>query len=62
MTRTTLLGIMENDAEGIPPARAQSADTMAKIDPVRTSLALYRAVVNGESYGVTLSQGHHLWP
>ncbi len=53
---------MEDNAEGMALSRAQSADAMAEIDPVRTSLALYRAVVNGESHGITLSQGHHLWP
>ncbi len=57
-----LFGIMEDDSERMPLARAQSAHAVAEVDPVRSSLSLYRAVMHGESHGITLSQGNNFRP
>jgi hypothetical protein len=58
----SLLGIVEDDASGIPASRSQATDTMSKIDAIGSPLALNRAVMHGEGHCVALAQGNNFWP
>jgi len=55
-----LLGIMENDAERLAMSRAQTTDTVPKIDPMGSPLPLYGAVTDGKGYSIALAQRNHL--
>jgi hypothetical protein len=61
------IGIMKNDAHRVTLPRPQSADAMSKIYTVDTPRPLPRALVHGESHGVSLTQwddfrpGLHPW-
>jgi hypothetical protein len=47
---------VKNDAEGVPMARAQAANTMAKINACGPASAFRRAVIDREGHRVALSQ------
>src|ERR1700720_1044279 len=53
---------MEDDAHGMAPAGAETADAMAQVDAVVALRALNRAVVNGKGHGVALAERHDLNP
>ena len=55
-----LLRIVEDDAERVPLARAQPADTVTKIDTIDAARSLNRPVVHGEHHTIAASKGDDL--
>ena len=53
---------MENYPERMTVARANAADTVPKLDPVHTSAALHRTLIDGEKDRIAMLKRHHDWP
>src|SRR5262245_30233568 len=53
---------MEDDAHGVPQARADATDAMPEVDAVGALRALDRPVVNSEGHRVALLQRHDFGP
>ena len=51
---------MKDDADGVAPAGAQTADAVAQVDTVRAARALHRAMMHGEGDRVALSERDNL--
>src|SRR5690606_17208987 len=52
--------VVEDDAEGVPPAGADPADAVAHVDPVGAPAALDRTMMDREDHGIALAERHHL--
>src|SRR5262245_21488967 len=52
--------VVKDDSDGMTPARAHSADTMAKIHAIAALGALDGPVVHGEGDRIALPERHHL--
>jgi hypothetical protein len=57
---TTLLGVVENDADGMTQSAADAADTVSEVDTVCAFRSFHGSVVHGEDHGIALRQRHHL--
>lgn len=51
---------MEDYAKSMPPAGADTAYTVAHIDPIPAFRAPHRPVMNREDHGISLVERHHL--
>ena len=50
--------VVKDDAQGVPLARSQAADAMAKIDAIDAACALHGTVMHGENDRVAAAQRH----
>lgn len=57
-----LFRIVKNDTECVALAGTEPAHAMPHIDAICSSCPLHRAVMNGERYGVSLTERHDLNP
>jgi hypothetical protein len=53
---------MEDNADGVPHARANTAHAVAKIDAIIPLCSSHRPVMYGKGNRVTLAQSHDLGP
>ena len=51
---------MEDDADGMAPAGAETADAVAEVDPVGPPRALHEPVMDREDHSAPLAQVDHL--
>src|ERR1044072_9862155 len=67
-SRDLSAGVVEDDADRVPLARSDAADSMPQVDPVVTPRTSDRPMMHGENHGVTLTKRHdlrarlHAWP
>src|SRR6516164_4325103 len=52
-------GVVENDADGVAPARAEPAYAMAQVDAIAAARPLHRAMMHGKGHRVALGERHH---
>ena len=56
------IGIVEDDAGGVPVARAHRAHTMSEIDAIHAAYTLHRPMMDREHRSITLLQRQHHRP
>src|SRR5215831_17473960 len=55
-----LYGVVENDADRMALTRAYPAHTMAQVDAIHATRALYRPMMDREDHAVPLAERYHL--
>src|SRR5687768_3327349 len=51
--------VVEDDTNRVTMTRTKAAHAVTQVDPIHPACALHRPMVDGEHYGVTLSERDH---
>jgi len=57
-----LVGVVEDDSNGVSLARAKAAHTVPKVDAIGPTRPLDRPMTHRERHRITLAERNHFWP